>query len=651
MRPLYNSFPQQPKSSTAPPSQQVMPSNHSNANSSNLVQNTKKFRPQFGMNNNPQIQVPFNNSNAHSNPNMRPSINRPGFMNPPLQSSHLGMPHLGSQPGQSHVGFSSQNKVCNMNPVQGFPVNGQFCNMAQNPNQANVSQPAFVHNMQNSNQQLNQNMGFPNGQFCMPNMLQNMNQFMPLQMPNSSQVISYGVPICPPYMGVPNQAPRATVPQNPTFFANSQFGLGHCNQVNQNQQNLVPPTANANALKPSPFAAQQLQGGNLPGLSNHCSVQPQDTKNYQASVFTGGNLVNNGGIDNPSSNRQDSPNKNYTMNPKGGQLQGGFQKSQFHRMKNARRGFPNERKGKGFGKEKAGKFGHVNSNNQARGQKRSLSLTYTTQEIQQWCEARRKNYPSKATVEKKQVQKLADAESIAREAKLRREQLKEILAKQAELGVEVAEVPSHYLSDSEKQGHRREENRMPFTKKGRFRNRFDKRGRYEKKDRFAKKQKLADKNSSDVSSLNKKKPTLLQKLLSADVRRDKSHLLQIFRFMVMNSFFTDWPDKPLKFPSVIDKESGCECEVVEEKSSPVGKDAEGGYKAVVNKSHDEEEDDDDDDDDDDEDDNGVDEDKNDGDDNNELSYFARIEGIIGERTEIPEEEEGEIVDYNDTLPL
>nr|XP_023889035.1 uncharacterized protein LOC112001100 isoform X2 [Quercus suber] len=590
MRPLYNSFPQQPNSSTAPPSQQVMPPTHSNANSSNLVQkNNTKFRPQFGTNNNPQIQAPFNNSN------MRPSINRPGFMNPPLQNSHLGMPHLGSQPGQSHVGYSPQNK--------------------------------------NSNQQLNQNMSFPNGQFCMPNMLQNMNQFMPtLQMPNSSQVVSYGIPICPPYMGVPNQAPRATVPQNPTFFANPQFGLGHCNQVrqqvNQNQQNLVPPAANANALKPSPFAAQQLRGGNLPALPNHCS----------------GNLVNNGGIDNPSSNRQDSPNKNYTMNPKGGQLRGGFQKSQFHRMKNAKRGFPNEHKGKGFSKEKAGKFGHVNSNNQARGQKRSLSLTYTEQEIQQWCEARRKNYPSKATVEKKQSQKLADDEGIAREAKLRREQLKEILAKQAELGVEVAEVPSHYLSDLEKQGQRREENRMPFSKKGRFRNRFDKRGRYEKKDRFAKKQRLADKDSSDAPSLNKKKPTLLQKLLSADVRRDKSHLLQIFRFMVMNSFFTDWPDKPLKFPSVIVKEIGCESEVVEEKCSPVGKDAEGGNEAVVNKSHDE-------DDDDDEDDNGVDEDKNEGDDNNELSYFARIEGIIGERTEIPEEEEGEIVDYNDTLPL
>lgn len=267
-----------------------MPPNHSNANSSNLVQNnTTKFRPQFGMNNNPQTQVPFNNSN------MRPSINRPGFMNPPLQNSHLGMPHLGSQPGQSHVGFSPQNKVCNMNPVQGFPVNGQFCNMAQNPNQVNVSQPAFVHNMQNSNQQLNQNMGFPNGQFCMPNMLQNMNQFMPLQMPNSSQVVSYGIPICPPYMGVPNQAPRATVPQNPTFFANSQFGLGHCNQVrqqvSQNQQSLVPPTANANALKTSPFVAQQLQGGNLPALPSHCSVQPQDTRNYQASVFTGAQVA------------------------------------------------------------------------------------------------------------------------------------------------------------------------------------------------------------------------------------------------------------------------------------------------------------------------------------------------------------------------
>ena len=259
-----------------------MPSNPSLANSSNLVQNTMQFQPQFGINN-PQIQVPFNNSNPHSNPNMRP----PGFMNAPphllpFQNSHMGMPHLGSQPAQSHMGFGPQNSVSNMTPVPGFPSNGQFCNMAQNPNQVNVSQPPFVHNMQNSAQQFNQNMGFQNGRFCMPNMLQNMNQFMPFQMPNSSQVVSYGVPICPPYMmGVMNQAPRATVPQNPTFFANPRFGVGHCNQVgqqvNQAQQNAVPPKTDANALRPLPFPAQQLQGGNSSAPLN---------QNLQASIFT-----------------------------------------------------------------------------------------------------------------------------------------------------------------------------------------------------------------------------------------------------------------------------------------------------------------------------------------------------------------------------
>ncbi len=61
--------------------------------------------------------------------------------------------------------------------------------------------------------------------------------------------------------------------------------------------------------------------------------------------------------------------------------------------------------------------------------------------------------------------------------------------------------------------------------KERFQNKFNKRGRYDKKDRFAKKHRLADKDSSNAASLNKRKPTLLQKLLSADIGRYKSHLL------------------------------------------------------------------------------------------------------------------------------
>ncbi|KAF2294824.1 hypothetical protein GH714_020720 [Hevea brasiliensis] len=151
-------------------------------------------------------------------------------------------------------------------------------------------------------------------------------------------------------------------------------------------------------------------------------------------------------------------------------------------------------------------------------------------------------------------------------------QLKEILAKQAELGVEVAEIPSHYLSDSEKQVNEREDNRMFVTKKGRFLNKRDRRGRYNRNDRLAKQQTLANKDSSNMSSFNERKPTLLQKLLSADIRKDKHHLLQVFRLMVANSFFDDWPEKPLKFPLVVVKEYGREDdEQVAENSSITGK--------------------------------------------------------------------------------
>lgn len=138
------------------------------------------------------------------------------------------------------------------------------------------------------------------------------------------------------------------------------------------------------------------------------------------------------------------------------------------------------------------------------------------------------------------------------------QQLKEILAKQAELGVEVAEIPGCSLPDPRKQGQGREENGRPFAKKGRFRNKFDKRGRNDNRDRHPKRQRLNDNGSSTVSVSNRTQPTLLQKLLSADIKRDKIRLLQAFRFMVMNSFFKDWPDKPLKLPSVIVKEGSVE---------------------------------------------------------------------------------------------
>lgn len=654
MLPYYNSYPRGPNQAeqtnapTGPPPQQAMPSNPSLANSLGLVQNALQFQPHFGMNN-AQAQVFFSNSNSPLNLNVRPPINQHGFMNAPnhifpLQNTQLGMSHLGSQLGQSHVGFGAQNKLCNINPVAGFLGNGQFCNLAQNVNQSHASQLSLVPNFP---QQLNPNMVLPNGQYVFPNMFQSMNQLLPLQMQASSQAGPHGIP---PYtLGGLNHPPNATIPQNANFLANQQFGLVHANKVgqqdNQNQQHLALTATDANGLQPSPIATPQLQGSSS-GHSTHYPVLPQHSNNFQTSVQ--GNPTNNGVVNVASSNWKNSPGKNFTRNPKRGAPQEGSQKSQFHHMKNARGkfGYPNEHKGKGFSNERTKRIDHANSTNQARGQKRSLSLTYTEQEIRQWREARRKNFPTNANIIKKQVGELADSEG---NAKLRKAQLKEILAKQAELGVEVAEVPSYYLSDSEKQGHGREDDRRPLTKKERFQNKFKKRGRYDKRDRFAKKQRLAERDTSTDASLNKPKPTLLQKLLSADIGRDKSRLLQVFRFMVMNSFFKDWPDKPLRFPLVLVKESACEDEAVE-KSSPVGKEAEGSILTMAkelnhdNNNGEEEEKEEESDNDDNEDDDDNDDNDEHGRPVKEASNFVERKDSIGEGAVIAEEEEGEIID-------
>lgn len=170
------------------------------------------------------------------------------------------------------------------------------------------------------------------------------------------------------------------------------------------------------------------------------------------------------------------------------------------------------------------------------------------------------------------------------------QRLKEILAKQAELGCEVAEIPPCYLSDSENQGCRKEVGNKALMKEN-FRNKYNKRGRFHRNGRFSKKQQLADHDSSNLTNpneqifkkqklrdndsfttlLNKKQPTLLQRLLSADIRRDKHRLLQVFRFVVMNSFFKDLPEKPLRFPLVRVNNNTSEGEVVEGKLPSPGK--------------------------------------------------------------------------------
>ncbi|KAM6600422.1 hypothetical protein CsatA_020031 [Cannabis sativa] len=532
MRPLYNSFPNHSTNMQNPaqPSQQQVMGPQS----------------QFGLNNS-QIPNPFG---SPCMPNAPTSMaTQPGFMNAPnnrfpSQNNLMGAPHLGNpngplpQQGNPQVGFGPQIGVNHMNSIATFPIRGQGF------------QPGNMSNLPH----FNQNMGLPFGQFCMPNHLQNMNQFLPMQMQmqNLSQFVPQNT------YGVMNQALQPTIPQNPAFLASPQFGNMHYNQivpqVNQNQHNLSLPVMDVNTLKPSPVANQQLQG-NLP---------IEQTNNVQASGFMGTqrNHLQSGGGLNPSNGKNPS-NRNFNRNTKVGMSQGRSQNSQFHGMKhgNKKFGTPNAHRGRGSNNEKAGRFGTDNFFNQGREEKRSLALTYSEEEIRKWCEERRKNYPSQRNIEKKLMKKQQDKESFEKEAELRREQLKEILAKQAELGIEVAEIPGCSL---------KEENGRPLNEKGRFPNKFDKRRRSDKRERYPKKRRMNDNNnnnaSSNVPSLSIRKPTLLEKLLSADITRDKSYLLQAFRFMVANSFFKDGADKPLTFPSVIFKEKSSEDGgIVEEK--------------------------------------------------------------------------------------
>ncbi|KAH9769319.1 NUFIP1 domain-containing protein [Citrus sinensis] len=525
MQPLFNAFANQTQSNSSTSTLPQM-----QAFRPNMLQNSVPMQPQTGIMN-PQVPFPLSNSNM---PATAPLMNQNNFMNAsnPLliaQSNHLGLPQLG------HM----------------FPVHGNFGNMPLNVSQGQI----FGPNLSNLPQQFNQNMGFSNGQMC----LQSVNQLLSMQM------------------------------SNPCLFGNPQFGL-----VNQNQQNFVQPIKDVsgnNTLKSC--SSEPRQGRNLQPSAFMRSQLP--LVNLCLLLFLQRNFVQNGFRNLTFIKRiMGRENLGFIMikNLKDQSDSGAIAiiLQNFGDMLIFGNNNPSLTRPHGHGNGKAIKFGLANQMNQPQEKKRkSLALTYTEQEVKQWCEERRKNYPTKANINKKLTEKQSNSDVIDKEAKMRREQLKEILAKQAELGVEVAEIPSYYLLDSKKQVRARVENTMPLNKRGRFQNNYDKRGRYKRKDQFSKEQKLADKDSSNTSSFNKKKPTLLQKLLSADVKRDKSHLLQTFRFMAINSFFKDWPEKPVNFPLVMVKDGGAAGEVIEEKSLLLGEeDSEGkGRRMVEHFEHDE----------------------------------------------------------------
>lgn len=148
------------------------------------------------------------------------------------------------------------------------------------------------------------------------------------------------------------------------------------------------------------------------------------------------------------------------------------------------------------------------------------------------------------------------------------QQLRDILAKQAELGCEVAEIPSRYLLDPEQQTNGAKQNNKVLGKRGRSHKKFDKKGKFQHDDRFSKSPRYENNGTGCTTNLQSE-PSLLKKLLSSEIKKDKKHLLQVFRFMVVNKFFENWPQKPLKSPLVIVKESDNESEVVKQKPEEI----------------------------------------------------------------------------------
>ncbi|PON66866.1 hypothetical protein PanWU01x14_106520 [Parasponia andersonii] len=330
MLPLHSPFPHlsyQVQNSTQSPQQQVMAP-----------------QSQLGLNNS-QVPIPFSNS---SMPNVPTSMAPPpGFMTGPnnfypLQNNHLGtLNGPVPQPGKPHLGFGPQSSVNNINSIPTFPIHGQ----------------GFGHSNLSNLPQFNQNVGLTFGQFCMPNHLQSTNQFLPMQIQNLPQFVPQNA------FGVLSQAFQATVPQNPAFLGNPQFGTINCNHIqhqsNQNQHIFPLPGIDVNTLKPSPAASRQLQG------NSSTNIQPELTINLQPPGFMGtqGNYT---------SNRKNPSSKNFARNAKRGMPQGGFQKSQCHRTKHGNKmfGFSNAHNGRGPTNEKSGRFAGGNSVNQGREQRR-----------------------------------------------------------------------------------------------------------------------------------------------------------------------------------------------------------------------------------------------------------------------------------------
>ncbi|KAL1531518.1 GATA zinc finger domain-containing protein 14-like [Salvia divinorum] len=473
---------------------------------------------------NPNNQIQLNGANAPAQHQVMGNQGNLGQINPQFRPGMLN----NAQPPMPP--FNNPNPFFAQNQFIPFPQ-GAFHNLNAN----NLPLP-FSQNAINPAQFM------PNWPMNVPNFVQNVTQLLQMQMMNGA-------------------------PLNLGLFMNAQSAAG--------SNNVALP--------------QPVGGNSLPGM-NHNNAPTKDIGAHHAQrnwdVFAPGaaNPQSDAGVVNDVNDRKSNWRKphenNFTGNHKRNESQRGFGNKQFHPRQNAQGNFNfnNENRGKG-NKNFVGKNFKLSSHSEQTQveKKRPLMLNYTEQEIKHWREERKKNYPSQANAEKKLKRNPKQPEVEDEAAKTRRQQLKEILAKQAELGCEVAEIPSCYLSDPEQQADGNKKNNKPFGKRDRFQNKFDKKARFQNGGRFSKKQRYenGDLQNQTGGATNpphretKKEPSLLKKLLSSEIKKDKKHLLQVFRFMVVNNFFENWPETPLEFPKVIVRESGDESEILKPKTDMI----------------------------------------------------------------------------------
>ncbi|KAG0490417.1 hypothetical protein HPP92_007280 [Vanilla planifolia] len=436
-------------------------------------------------------------------------LNTAPFLLPPMGNFPNPNALLGSLFTQQHLMQGLQNSITGaLSHQQQYQCNPQFMPQFQ------AQQLNWLGGFQNSNFLNLQQSGLLGG----PNLGQNLNQLVGL----SSNGLLYSQNH-PSMMGSSNLQPG--------FFSNNNP------EAAQNKNNLKGLEGQPNSLK--------LTEPSLPSTYSRGRKRSQlQTVPSQA----GGKNFSNNSSDNLV-NRTFKPK--FSGFGKREQANGSFKKFESFKSKNPwqkAREFPrSDRRGHHNRNDRNPNFSE-SSGNLTTMRKRALAVIYSESEIQRWREARKRNFPTRINIEKKLQQSVVNKVEMDSDAEVRRQQLKEVLAKQAELGVEVAEIPSSYLTKPEEEASGRGNN---------------KRSRFRSNNRRGKKLKRTNLSSpAHEPVVQKREPTLLRKLLNADIRGDRSRLLQAFRFMVLNSFFKDMQNTPLVFPLISAKDAASQHEIV-----------------------------------------------------------------------------------------